>query len=161
MPSFDVVSEIDLAEVTNAVTQADKEIGTRYDFRGTGTELTQDGAVLTVVTASQQKLEAVHEVLRQKLTRRSVPVENLDYGKVETASGNKVRQTITLKQGIDKDAAKEIVKALKEHSKKVQASIQGDTVRVVGKNRDDLQAAIAFLRAGNYGLTLQFKNFRD
>ncbi|MCB9506660.1 MAG: YajQ family cyclic di-GMP-binding protein [Myxococcales bacterium] len=161
MPSFDVVSEIDLAELTNAVVQAQKEIGTRYDFRGTDTAVEQDGATLRIVTASQQKLEAVHEVLRQKLTRREVPVENLDYGKVESASGNRVRQSITLKQGVDKEAGKEIVKALKEHNKKLQASIQGETVRVTGKSRDELQAAIAFLRGSSFGLTLQYKNFRD
>lgn len=161
MPSFDAVSEVDLAELTNAVAQASKEILNRYDFRGTDTEIDHSGAAITITTASQQKLDACLEVLRQKMTRRGVPVGNLDYGKVDPASGNRVRQVIALREGIETAAAKRIVKALKEHNKKLQASIQGPTVRVSGKKRDELQAAIAFLKGDDYGVELQFKNFRD
>lgn len=161
MPSFDVVSEVDLSELTNAFVQAEKEVLNRYDFRGTNTEIIQNGAVITITTQSQQKIDAFLEVLRQKMTRRNVPVGNLDYGKVETAGGNRVRQVITLKEGIETEVAKKIVKALKDNQKKLQASIQGPTVRVTGKKRDDLQEAIAFLRAQDFGLALQYKNFRD
>ncbi len=161
MPTFDVVSEVDLAELTNAVTTARKEVLNRYDFRGTNTKIEQSDAVLTITTASNQKLEACLEVIRQKMTRRGVPVESLDYGKVESASGNAVRQVVSLQEGIDTPTAKKIVKALKEENKKLQASIQGETVRVSGKKRDELQAAISFLKGNDYGVALQFKNFRD
>ncbi len=161
MPSFDAVSEVDFAELQNAISTASKEILNRYDFKGTNTEIELVEAAVTITTASQQKLDAVYEVVRQKLMRRNVPVENLDYGKVEPASGGRVRQVITLKQGVEIDQAKKIVKALKEHDKKLQASIQGETVRVSGKKRDDLQNAIAFLKSSDFGVQLQFKNFRD
>ena len=161
MPSFDAVSEVDLAELQNAINTASKEVLNRYDFRGTNTEIELNTAVLTVTTASQQKLDACMEVVRQKMTRRDVPVGNLEYGKVESASGNRVRQVITLREGIEKDEAKKIVKALKEHNKKLQASIQGPAVRVSSKKRDELQGAIAFLKQGDYGVALQYKNFRD
>lgn len=161
MPSFDTVSEVDLAELRNAVNTASKELLNRYDFRGTDTEISLDGAAITITTASQQKLDACLEVIRQKMTRRGVAVSNLDYGKIESASGQRVRQIITLKEGIETDVAKRIVKDLKEHNKKLQAAIQGETVRVTGKKRDELQDAIAFLRGNDYGLSLQFKNFRD
>jgi uncharacterized protein YajQ (UPF0234 family) len=118
-------------------------------------------SALTVRTASDQKLEAVREVLRAKLMKRSVPVDNLDYGKVEAATGRSVRQVITIKQGIEVDKAKEIVKFIKDAKMKVQASIQGDVVRVSGKNRDDLQECIQQLKAKDFSLSLQFKNFRD
>lgn len=161
MPSFDVVSEVDLAELQNAVETASKEILNRYDFRGTNTEIDLKEDALTLTTASQQKLDASLEVIRQKMTRRGVPVGNLEYGKVEGASGGRVRQVITLKQGIEVDQAKKIVKALKEHDKKLQGSIQGPAVRVSHKTRDALQDAIAFLKSQDFGVTLQFKNFRD
>lgn len=161
MPTFDVVSEVDLAELSNAINTARKEIVNRYDFKGTNTEIDQSEAVITITTVSNQKLDACLEVIRQKMTRRGVPVESLDYGKVESASGNRVRQVARLKEGIDTLTAKKIVKALKEHDKKLQASIHGETVRVSSKNRDDLQAAIAFLKGNDYGVALQYKNFRD
>ena len=161
MPTFDVVSEVDLAELTNAINTARKEIVNRYDFKGTNTEIVLSDANLTITTASNQKLDACLEVIRQKMTRRGVPVESLEYGKVDSASGNRVRQSAVLKEGIDTPTAKKIVKALKENNKKLQASIQGDTVRVSGKKRDELQDAIAFLKSGDYGVALQYKNFRD
>ncbi|MFT6397998.1 MAG: hypothetical protein ACJAYU_002753 [Bradymonadia bacterium] len=161
MPTFDVVSEVDLAELTNAVNTARKEIVNRYDFRGTNTTVEQSEASLTITTASNQKLEACLEVIRQKMTRRGVPVESLDYGTIESATGNAVRQVVQLQEGIDVATAKKIVKALKEDNKKLQAAIQGETVRVTAKKRDELQAAIAFLKENDYGVALQFKNFRD
>jgi cyclic-di-GMP-binding protein len=161
MPSFDVVSEVNMQEVTNAVAQTQKEIDTRYDFKGIETLIELVESALTVRTASDQKLEAVREILRAKLMKRSVPVDNLDYGKVEAATGRSVRQVITIKQGIEVDKAKEIVKFIKDTKMKVQASIQGDVVRVTGKNRDDLQECIQQLKAKDFSLSLQFKNFRD
>ena len=161
MPTFDVVSEVDLAELTNAINTARKELVNRYDFKGTNTEIELSEASLTITTASNQKLDACLEVIRQKMTRRGVPVESLDYGTVDSASGNRVRQAAQLKEGIDTTTAKKIVKALKEYNKKLQASIQGETVRVSGKKRDELQDAISFLKSNDYGVALQYKNFRD
>lgn len=163
MPSFDVVSELNRPEVTNALDQARKELLNRYDFKDTDTTIEEGEDSLTICTASKNKLEAALEVIRAKMTKRGVAVENLEYGNIESASHNRVRQTIKLVQGIDIDRAKKIVKLLKEHQKKMQAAIQGDLVRVSAKQRDDLQEAIAFLRGKqvDIGLSLQFKNFRD
>ena len=162
MPSFDVVSEVDLAEFTNAVNQARKEITNRYDFRGTGTTVEQNGALLTVTTESKNKLEACHEIIRAKATRRGVPVANMSYGKPESASGNQVRQAITLLEGIDRDQARRVVKTIKDGGfKKVQASIQGETVRVTAPKRDTLQQVITLLKCEDFGIALQYKNFRQ
>lgn len=162
--SFDIVSEIDLAEVKNAVNQANKELVQRYDLKGTDSEVTLDEKAnqLTISTASEFTLEAVVGVLQQKLVRREVPLQALDYGEVQPASGGRVRQVVSLQQGIPIDKAREIVKALKEAKlKKVQAAIQGDTVRVTGPDRDELQKAIAVIRGRDFGIHVSFDNYRS
>ena len=161
MPSFDVVSKIDLQEVDNAVNQATKEIGTRYDFKGTTNELELSAEGIKILAADEYKLKAIKDILIEKLVRRSVSPKCLNYGEEEPASMGTVRQKATLVQGISKEKGKEIVKAIKDSKLKVQASIQGDTVRVSGKNRDDLQDTIAFLKEKDFDLPLQFVNFRD
>ncbi|MEO5366400.1 MAG: YajQ family cyclic di-GMP-binding protein [Magnetococcus sp. WYHC-3] len=161
MPSFDIVSEVDLQEVDNAVNQAVKEIGTRYDFKGSHCEITREEAVITVVADDDYKREQVLDILKTRLLRRKVDIRSLDLGRVEAASGGLVRQVVTVKQGVDADLAKRIVKLIKDSKIKVQAAIQGEQVRVTGKKRDDLQEAIALVRAADLGLPLQFNNFRD
>jgi len=161
MPTFDVVSEVDAAELTNAVDQARREIDNRYDFKGTSTEITLEETAIKVVTQSSQKLEAVFEVLSTKLAKRGIPLANLEFGKEESAGGMRARQTATLLEGLDKERAKKITKAIKDSKLKVQASIQGESVRVTGKKRDDLQEVMSLLKEGDYGVALQFKNFRD
>ena len=161
MPSFDVVSKLERHEVENALMQAQKEIGTRYDFRDTGTSLedTKDGIVIR--SDAEARLEAALGVLQEKLVKRKVSLKALDPQNVEPAGGKSFRQLIKLKEGVDMEHAKEIVKAIKDEKMKVQGAIQGDLVRVSGKKRDDLQAAIAFLRSKDFGLPLQFINFRE
>lgn len=160
-PSFDVVSEVDHNEVRNAVTQARKEIATRFDFKGSASSVAQDGDdALVLASDDEGKLRQVVDVLESKLVRRKVDLGHLDYGTVEPAAGGTVRQHVTLAAGIPAETAREITKLVKQRFKKVQAQIQGDEVRITGKNRDDLQAVIAELRAGDYGRPLQFKNFR-
>jgi len=159
--SFDVVSKIDMAEVTNAVTQALKEIGQRFDFKGSKSNITQEKEALVVISDDEYKLKSVIDILQSKLVKRGVPVRNLSYGKVESALAATVRQRITLQQGIPTDKAKEIVKAIKEAKLKVQGSIQADQVRVSGKSRDDLQTAIALLKSKDFGIELQFDNYRS
>ncbi|MDP1572187.1 MAG: YajQ family cyclic di-GMP-binding protein [Vicinamibacterales bacterium] len=161
--SFDVTSIIDLQEVDNAINQARKEIGQRYDFKGsTATiELDQKEATLTLAAEDAFKLSAVWEVVQVRLVRRNVPVKNLKPGEVEPASGGTVRQVVTLQQGIPSDAAREIVKFLKEQKlKKVQAAIQGDQLRISAPAKDDLQAAMAALREHDFDVALQFGNYR-
>jgi uncharacterized protein YajQ (UPF0234 family) len=158
---FDVVSKIDMAEVTNAITQAMKEIGQRFDFKGSKSNITQEKDALVVVSDDEYKLKSVIDILQNKLIKRGVPVRNLTYGKVEAALSGTVRQRITLQQGIPTDKAKEIVKAIKEAKIKVQASIQADQVRVSGKSRDDLQTTIALLKGKDFGIELQFDNYRS
>lgn len=159
--SFDVVSKIDMAEVTNAVTQAMKEIGQRFDFKGSKSNITQEKDALVVVSDDEYKLKSVIDVLQGKLVKRGVPVKNLSYGKVEAALAGTVRQKITLQQGIPIDKAKEIVKAIKDSKIKVQASIQADQVRVSGKDRDNLQTVIQLLKGKDFGIELQFDNYRS
>jgi len=161
MPSFDVVSKLDLAEVDNAINQAQKELGQRFDFRGTETtvERTEEGVVLK--SNAEARLTAGYKVLEEKLVKRKVSLKSLDSQKAEPAGGSTWRQLIKLKQGVVQEKAKEIVKLLKDMKMKVQASIQGDTVRISGKKKDDLQEAIAFLRTKDLDLPLQFVNFRD
>jgi len=159
--SFDVVSKIDMAEVTNAVTQAMKEIGQRFDFKGSKSNITQEKDALVVVSDDEYKLKSVIDVLQNKLVKRGVPIRNLTYGKVEAALAGTVRQRIALQQGIPTDKAKEIVKAIKDAKLKVQASIQADQVRVSGKNRDDLQTTISLLKGKDFGIELQFDNYRS
>jgi cyclic-di-GMP-binding protein len=161
--SFDITSTIDLQEVDNAVNQARKEIGQRFDFKGSTAAIEFNRAENTLVLSAEDafRLEALWDVLQTRLIRRSVPVKNLDLGEVEPAAGAAARRTITLKTGISSDAAREIVKHLKDQKlKKVQAAIQGDQVRVSSSSKDDLQAAIRVLKAHDFGVELQFGNYR-
>ena len=160
--SFDVVSKVELQEVSNAVAQASKEIATRFDFRGSASKIELKDKELEVVLVSDDdhKLKSVIDILETKLVRRGVAVKALDYGKVEAAAGGTVRQVAKIQQGIPTEKAKEIVKAIKDRKLKVQASIQADQVRVSGRSKDDLQAAMATVREGDFGLPLQFTNYR-
>jgi uncharacterized protein YajQ (UPF0234 family) len=161
--SFDIVSKVEMPEVLNAVQQAQKELLTRYDLKDSKSsiELNEKDAKILLASRDEFKLKAVVEVLEQKLAKRKVPLKNLVYGKIEPAAGSTVRQELKLQQGIPTEKAKEIVKVIKDSKKKVQASIQGDTVRVSGKDRDELQAVIALLRSRDFGLELQFTNYRS
>ena len=159
--SFDVVSEVDMQEVDNAVNQAKKEIGTRYDFRGSKAEISREGDTIKIIGDDEYKLNAIIDVLKGKMVKRNVAIKNLDYGKVEPAAGATVRQIITIKKGITKENAKEVVKAIKNMKIKVQASIQEDQVRVSGKDKDDLQAVIQMLKQLDIPVELQFVNFRS
>ena len=161
MPSFDVVSEADMIEVKNAVEQSNKEITTRFDFKGSSAKVEQKEAELTVFADSDFQLQQVIDVLTNKLAKRKVDVRFLDEGKVEKIGGDKLKQVIKVKNGISTEDAKKIVKVIKDSKMKVQASIQGETVRVTGAKRDDLQAAMALLRKDVPGLPLEFNNFRD
>jgi uncharacterized protein YajQ (UPF0234 family) len=159
--SFDIVSKVDMQEVRNAIDQALKEIRQRFDLKDSHSEINLEGSdTIQLASANEYKLEAVKEILGQKLVKRGVSLKNLAYGKVEPAAGQSVRQKIGLQQGIPTEKAKEIVRIVKESKKKVQASIQGDTVRIAGKDRDDLQAIIATLRGRDFGVELTFTNYR-
>ena len=160
MPSFDIVSELDLHEVTNAVDQANREVGTRFDFKGSGAIYELKDFEVTLEAGSAFQLQQMREILNPKLAKRGVDLQCLKIGE-PVGQGKTVRQKVTLRQGIDTPTAKDIVKHLKEAKLKVQGQIQGDQVRVTGKKRDDLQEAIASLRKGDFGLPLQFTNFRD
>jgi uncharacterized protein YajQ (UPF0234 family) len=159
--SFDVVSKIDMAEVTNAVSQALKELGQRFDFKGSKSNITQEKDALVVLSDDEYKLKSVIDILNTKLVKRGVPIKNLSYGKIEASMASTVRQRLTLQQGIPTDKAKEVVKAIKDSKIKVQASIQSEQVRVSGKSRDDLQSVIALLKGKEFGIELQFENFRN
>ena len=162
MPTFDVVSEVDMQEVRNAVDQASREVGTRFDFKDTGSTIELTGHELNLHSATEDRLRALVQVLEEKLVKRQVSLKALDYGKVEEAAKGTVRQTITLNAGIDADKARKINKFIKELGLKgVSSQTQGEQVRVSGKKRDDLQAVIAALKAEDFGIPLQFKNFRD
>jgi hypothetical protein len=159
--SFDVVSKIDMQEARNAIDQAMKEIRQRFDLKDTHSEVNLEGEdTIQLASSNDYKLEAVKDILCQKLVKRGVSLKNLTYGKVEPATGQSVRQKISLQQGIPVEKAKEIVRLVKDSKKKAQASIQGDTVRISSKDRDELQAIIALLRGKDMGLELQFTNYR-
>ena len=159
--SFDIVSKVDLQEVRNAIDQAIKEIRQRFDLKDSHSEINMEGNdAIQLASASEYKLEAIKEILGQKLVKRGVSLKNLTYGKLEPAAGQSVRQKISLQQGIPSEKAKEIVKLIKDAKKKAQASIQGDTVRVSSKDRDELQSIIAMLRGRDMGVDLQFTNYR-
>ncbi|MGA2887373.1 MAG: YajQ family cyclic di-GMP-binding protein [Terracidiphilus sp.] len=159
--SFDIVSKVDIQEVRNAIDQALKEIRQRFDLKDSHSDVTLEGSeAILLVSSGEYKLEAVKDILSQKLVKRSVSLKNLTFEKVEEASGKSVRQKINLQQGIPIEKAKEIVRLVKDSKKKAQASIQGDTVRISSKDRDELQAIIALLRAKDLGLELQFTNYR-
>jgi len=159
--SFDVVSKINMSEVTNAVTQTLKEISQRFDFKGSKSNITQEKEGLVIVSDDEYKLKSVIDILQNKLVKRGVPIKNVSYGKVEAALSGTVRQRLTLQQGIPTDKAKEIVKSIKDSKIKVQASIQADQVRVSSKSRDDLQSVITLLKGKDFGLELQFDNYRS
>ena len=160
MPSFDVVSEVDLQEVRNAVDQANREIGTRFDFKGVDASFELTGSDIALKAEQEFQLQQMMDILRQKLVKRKVDIASLDVGEVVT-SLNAARLKVAVRQGIDAATAKRMVKALKEGKWKVQAQIQGDQLRVSRKKRDDLQDAITGLREGDWGIPLQFTNFRD
>jgi cyclic-di-GMP-binding protein len=160
--SFDVVSKVDLAEVKNAVDQATKEVNARFDLKDSKSKMTIEGTdTIQLASQDEYKLAAVIEILSQKLVKRGVSLKNLEYEKIEPASNSSVRQKIKLKQGINSDAAKKIVATIKDSKLKAQASIQGDTVRVVSKDRDVLQQIIAKLKGSDFGVELQYTNFRS
>ncbi|MCZ7527593.1 MAG: YajQ family cyclic di-GMP-binding protein [Acidimicrobiia bacterium] len=162
MPSFDVVSEVDRQEVRNAVDQASREVANRFDFKGTGTTIELGESTIELHTESEQRLKALTQVLEEKLVKRKVSLKALSYGKVEEAARGTVRQTVTLNVGISDEKARAIGKFLKGLGLKgVQHQVQGDQLRVSGKKKDDLQAAIAALREEDFGIPLQFTNFRD
>jgi uncharacterized protein YajQ (UPF0234 family) len=162
MPSFDVVSEVDLQEVRNAVDQAGRELHTRFDFKGTDSSVELGSAEIQLRSSTEDRLKAVRQVLEEKLVRRNVSLKALDYGKVEEASGGTARQTAKIVAGISSEKAREVNKTIKESAPKgIQSQTQGDQVRVTGKKRDDLQTVIAALKDHDFGIPLQFTNFRD
>jgi uncharacterized protein YajQ (UPF0234 family) len=161
VPSFDVVSKVDLMELDNGLNTARKELGQRYDFRGTNTDIERGPEGIVIRSSDEPHAAAALTVLRERIAKRGVSQRALDPQAVEAAGGRTVRQLILVKQGIDMEAAKKIVKAVKDAKLKVQAQIQGDELRVSGKNRDDLQSAIALMRRTDFGVDLQFVNFRD
>jgi uncharacterized protein YajQ (UPF0234 family) len=161
MPTFDIVSQVDQQELDNALNQTRKEIGQRFDFKGTKTDIEMEENEIRVVSDDDYKVKAVVEVLQSKVARRGVPMKALVYGKIEPAAGGRAKQTITVQRGVDSDRARQIVKWVKETKLKVQVQIQGDQLRLSGKKRDDLQAVIALLKQRDIDLPLQFVNFRD
>jgi len=162
MPTFDVVSEIDRQEVRNAVDQASREVANRYDFKGTDTEIELTDTAIELETESEARLTALTQLLEEKLVKRKVSLKALSYGKIEEASKGRVRQVVSLNVGISSDKAREIGKFLKDlNLKGVSHQVQGDALRVSGKKRDDLQAAIQAMTEHDFGIPLQFNNFRD
>jgi uncharacterized protein YajQ (UPF0234 family) len=162
MPSFDVVSEVDAQEVRNAIDQAQREVSNRFDFKNTNSTIEQNDMVITLHTVSEDRLAALRVVLEEKLVKRGVSLKGVDYGDVQEATQNTVRQVVTIKVGISSDKAKEINKLIKSDGPKgVNSQTQGESVRVTGKKRDDLQNVIALLKGADIGIPLQFNNFRD
>ncbi len=162
MPTFDIVSEVDKTEVKNAVEQTNREVGTRFDFKGSDARVEQAELVLTLHADNEFQLSQVQDILNAKLAKRGIDIKCLDVSdKIEKVSGNKVKRECTVKVGVETELAKKIVKLLKDSKMKVQASIQGETVRVSGAKRDDLQAAIALVRKSIADFPLQYQNFRD
>jgi uncharacterized protein YajQ (UPF0234 family) len=160
MPSFDVVSEVEMHELSNAVDQANREVGTRFDFRGADAKFEQKGNELTLLADGPFQLQQMMDILRNKMVKRGIDTGCLDIGEPET-SGMKVKQKVTVREGLDKETAKKVVKMIKESKLKVTSAIQDQQVRVTGKNRDDLQAAMAMLKEQKLDLPLQYTNFRD
>jgi uncharacterized protein YajQ (UPF0234 family) len=162
MASFDVVSEVDRQEVRNAIDQAQREIGTRFDFKNTNSSIEQNELTFTLRSVSEDRLTALRQVLEEKLVKRGVSLKGLDYGDVQEATQNTVRQVATIKVGISSDKAREINRLIKEKGPKgISSQTQGETVRVNGKKRDDLQATIALIKGADLGIPVQFENFRD
>ena len=162
MPSFDIVSDVDRQEVRNAVDQAQREISTRFDFKNTNSTIEQKELAITLHTVSEDRLKALRLVLEERLVKRGVSLKGLDWGKVDEATQNTVRQVVTIKVGISSDKAREINKMIKEKGPKgVSSQTQGETIRVTSKKRDDLQNIITMLKGADLGIPLQFENFRD
>ncbi len=159
--SFDIVSQVDRAEIVNAINQTMKEVRQRFDFKGSKAEVSLEEKDLLLAAEDETKLRNMNDILQQKLVRRGVPLKALDYGSVEAAAGASVRQRAAIQQGIPQEKAKEIVKSIKDSKAKVQASIQGDLVRVSGKDRDTLQQVISTLKAKDFGINMQFTNYRS
>lgn len=160
MPSFDIVSEVDAHEVTNAIDQANREIGNRYDFKGTSAAIEYKDNIITLIGDSDFQVSQVRDIVLQKLAKRGIDIGCVESGKGET-SGMNFRQPLTIREGIDKELAKKVVKFIKDTKIKVQASVQGEQVRVTGKKRDDLQQVMQEVKGANLGLPFQFTNFRD
>jgi len=161
MPSFDVVSKTDLQEVDNALQSVSREISTRYDFKGSNCEISRKEDIITITADDNYKLEAIQDMLKVHITRRNLDTKALEFKDAKKAAGNTLKQEVTVKQGIETEVAKKIVKALKDDKLKVQASIRADELRIEGKKRDDLQEAIAFIKKMDVKLPLQYINFRD
>ena len=161
MPSFDIVSKTDMTSVDNALQGVIKEMQVRYDFKGSKSEVSKTDETITILADDDLKRRQVEELLVTHLTRKGVDTKALEFGKLEQAGGNMVRQTITVKQGVQRDVAQKIVKAIKSSKLKTQAAVQGDEIRVSGKKRDDLQATMAIIKELAVDLPLQFENFRD
>ena len=162
MPSFDIVSEVDRQELRNAIDQAQRELANRYDFKDTNSEIEQKDLVLTLRTSSEDRLRALKVLLEERFVKRNISLKSLDWGKIEQATGESVRQIVTIKVGVPADKAREINKLIKEKAPKgVGGQTQGDQLRVTAKKRDDLQETMAMLRVANLDLPLQFINFRD
>ena len=162
MPSFDVVSEVDRQELRNAIDQAQRELANRYDFKDTNSEIEQKDLILTLRTSSEDRLRALKVLLEERFVKRNISLKSLDWGKIEQATGESVRQIVTIKVGVPAEKAREINKLIKDKGPKgVGGQTQGDQLRISGKKRDDLQETIAMLRAANLDLPLQFINFRD
>ena len=162
MPSFDVVSEVDRQELKNAVDQAQRELANRFDFKNTDSSIEQKELVLTIRTSSEDRLRALKVLLEEKFVKRQISLRGLDWGKVEQASGESVRQVVTVTVGISSDKAREINKLIKEKAPKgIASQTQGEQLRVTGKKRDDLQATMALLKGVDLGIAMQFENFRD
>jgi hypothetical protein len=159
--SFDVVSEVDRAEISNAINQTMKEVGQRFDFKGSAARVALEDKELVLTAEDETRLRNMNDIFQQKLVRRGVPLKALSYGKAEPAAGGTLRQRVQIQQGIPQDKAKEIVKFIKDTKVKVQAAIQGDTVRVSGKDRDTLQDIIAKLKTKDFGINMQFTNYRS
>jgi len=160
MPSFDIVSELDMHELTNAVDQTNREVGNRFDFKGSNSRIERGDGVLNLESQSEFQIKQIIDILHQKMVKRGLDIRSLDEGEVELR-GSRAYLTITLKQGIEKDLARKIVKMIKESKLKVQSAIQGEQVRVTGKKRDDLQQVMALLKESNIEQPMQFNNFRD
>jgi hypothetical protein len=160
MPSFDVVSDFDAHEASNAIDQANREVGTRFDFKGTGSKFELEDQLITLTSQSDFQLQQMLDIMRQKLAKRGIDLACLEERKPETV-GKEVKQTVLLKKGIETDLARKLVKMIKGSKLKVQAAIQGDKLRISGKKRDDLQSAIAFIKESDIELPLQYENFRD
>ncbi len=160
MPSFDIVSEIDQHELTNAIDQANREISNRFDFKGTNSRIDMVDNTLTIISPSEFQVKQIQDILETKITKRSIDIRCLEYGEI-LENNNEARQTVNIKKGVDKELARKIVKMIKSSKLKTQAAIQGDQVRITGKKRDDLQQTISELKEAKFDVPLQYINFRD